>query len=57
MDLDELFSATKQQDANNGTAKPWEEFAYPQDCNCINKSSMWLKEFAYGPKHCYPILR
>jgi len=42
-DLDKLFSATKQRDPDNGTAKAWEEFAYPRDCKCITKSSIWLK--------------
>lgn len=57
MDLDELFSAIKQQKPDDGIAKAWEEFAYPWDCNCITTSTIGMNEFAYGPKHYSPLLK
>lgn len=57
MDLDELFSATKQQKPDDGTAKAWEEFAYPWDGNSMTTSTIWVNEFAYEPKHGSPLLK
>lgn len=54
MDLDELLPVTKQRNPDDGTEKAWEQCVYPWDCNCITTSTVWVKKFAYGPKHCSP---